>query len=151
LNPERETNGLAFFVSTWNNTGGGKMPVRGVRGATVAAEDSAEAILAAARELLAEILRVNPDLRSEEIASALFTVTDDLNAAYPAAAAREMGWAGVPLMCAREIPVPESLTRCIRIMLLWNTELPQSAIRHVYLREAAGLRPDLQIGLQGES
>jgi chorismate mutase len=119
------------------------MPVRGVRGATVADEDSSEAIKAATQALLDEMMKANPAMRKEDIASAVFTVTGDLKAAYPAAAAREMGWQTVPLMCAQEIPVPGSLPRCIRVLLHWNTELQQSAIRHVYLGEAAKLRPDL--------
>jgi chorismate mutase len=119
------------------------MPVRGVRGATVADEDSSEAIKAATQALLDEMMKANPAMRKEDIASAVFTVTGDLKAAYPAAAAREMGWQTVPLMCAQEIPVPGSLPRCIRVLLHWNTELQQSTIRHVYLGEAAKLRPDL--------
>ena len=119
------------------------MPVRGVRGATVAGEDSPQEILMAARELLQALLKANPTLTADQIASVLFTVTDDLSAAYPAAAARQLGWQDVPLMCAREIPVPGSLQRCIRVLLHWNTDLPQSAIRHVYLGAAASLRPDL--------
>jgi len=119
------------------------MPVRGVRGATVAGEDSPQEILRSAHELLQALLNANPTLTVDQIASALFTATDDLSAAYPAAAARQMGWNEVPLMCAREIPVPGSLSRCIRVLLHWNTDLPQSAIRHVYLGDAASLRPDL--------
>jgi len=119
------------------------MPVRGIRGATTVHADQPEAILAAARELLEAILAHNPDLVPEEIASALFTLTDDLSAAYPAKAARQIGWVQTPLMCAREIPVPGSLPRCIRVLVHWNTSLPQSAIRHVYLGEATQLRPDL--------
>jgi chorismate mutase len=123
------------------------MSIRGVRGATVAAEDRSEVILSATRELLVELLNANPEMRTEDIASALFTMTGDLIATHPARAAREMGWQTVPLMCAQEIPVPGSLTRCIRVLLHWNTELPQSAIQHVYLGEAAKLRPDLLKGL----
>ncbi len=119
------------------------MPVRGVRGATVVGEDSSDAILMAGRELLGALLKANPTLTADQIASALFTVTDDLGAAYPAAAARQLGWTDVPLICAREIPVPGSLKRCIRVLLHWNTDLPQSAVQHVYLGDAASLRPDL--------
>jgi chorismate mutase len=121
------------------------MPVRGVRGATVASQDQSEAILSATQELLLALLEANPQMHSADIASALFTVSEDLSAAYPAQAARLMGWAGVPLMCAREIPVPGSLPRCIRVLLHWNTALPQSAVRHVYLGAAAKLRPDLSV------
>lgn len=119
------------------------MPVRGIRGANTASADQPEAILAATRELLEAILAQNPGLVPEEIASAFFTVTDDLSAAYPAKAARQIGWVQTPLMCAREIPVPGGVPRCIRVLLHWNTSLPQSAIRHVYLGEATRLRPDL--------
>jgi chorismate mutase len=119
------------------------MSVRGIRGATVASSDEAEVILSATRELLCAILEANPALQTDDLASVFFTVTDDLAAVHPARAARQLGWVDVPLMCAREIPVPGGLARCIRVLLLWNTENPQSAIRHVYLGQAASLRPDL--------
>jgi len=119
------------------------MPVRGVRGATVADQDEPEAVLMATREMLQAILAANPDIQTSDLASAFFTVTDDLSSAYPARAARQIGWDLVPLMCAREIPVPGSLSRCIRVLLQWNTDLPQSAIHHIYLRAAVSLRPDL--------
>lgn len=119
------------------------MPVRGVRGATTAEADQPEAINDATLELLRAILKANPEMLPDDLASVLFTVTGDLGAAYPAAAARELGWTDVPLICAREIPVPGGLPRCIRVLLHWNTNLPQSAIRHVYLGAAAALRPDL--------
>lgn len=119
------------------------MAVRGIRGATVAAEDQAESILAATKELLLAIEQANPTLRPEELASAFFTVTEDIRAAYPALAARRLGWTQVPMMCAREIPVPGSLPLCIRVLLHWNTELPAAEINHVYLHGAACLRPDL--------
>ena len=121
------------------------MPVRGVRGATVAEQDTADAILEATQELLRAMLEANPKLRSDDIASAFFTVTDDLNSAYPARAARQLGWGSVPLICAQEIAVPGSLQRCIRVLLHWNTELSQSDMRHIYLGEAAKLRPDLKV------
>ena len=119
------------------------MSVRGVRGAVVAAANQSEAILSAARELLEAILLANPTLAPQDVASVLFTVTADLDAAYPARAARDLGWIEVPLMCAREIPVEGSLPCCIRVLLHWNTDLPQAAIRHVYLGQAASLRPEL--------
>ena len=119
------------------------MPVRGVRGAINVLEDKPEEILDATRELLSAILEANPDLQSGDIASAIFTSTDDLNSAFPARAAREMGWDAVPMICCREIPVPGGLPRCIRVLLHWNTDLTQESIQHIYLGQAAGLRPDL--------
>jgi len=119
------------------------MAIRGVRGATVCEKDHPDAIYAATREMLSAIMQANPGLQPEDIASALFTVTSDLQSAYPAKAARELGWSYVPLMCANEIPVPDELERCIRVLLLWNTEVEQTSIQHVYLKEAASLRPDL--------
>jgi chorismate mutase len=119
------------------------MTVRGIRGAITVAADQPEAILAATTEMLEAILRANFGLVSEEIACALFTMTDDLSSVYPALAARQMGWGSVPMMCAREIPVRGSLPRCVRVLVQWNTELAQADIKHVYLREAISLRPDL--------
>ena len=119
------------------------MPIRGIRGATNVNSDEPELILQATRELLEEILLENEGMQTEDIASAIFTVTDDLVSTFPAQAARQMGWGLVPMLCAREIPVPESLPRVIRVLVHWNTELPQSQIKHVYLREAVKLRPDL--------
>ena len=119
------------------------MPIRGIRGATTVSVDEPEQILQATRELLESILAENEGMRPEDVASALFTVTDDLNATFPAQAARQMGWGLVPMLCAREIPVPNSLPRVIRVLVHWNTELQQNKITHVYLREAVKLRPDL--------
>ncbi len=106
-------------------------------------EDSAEAILSATHELLLAILEANPKLRPADIASIFFTATGDLRAAYPAQAARGLGWNEVPLMDAQEIAVPGSLPNCIRVLIHWNTELAQKDIHHVYLRQAVQLRPDL--------
>jgi chorismate mutase len=122
------------------------MPIRGIRGATVAQEDQPETVLAATRDLLIGILNANPTLQPGDLASAIFTVTDDLCSVYPARAAHEIGWGLVPLLCTREIPVPGGLERCIRVLLHWNTDLPQVEIRHVYLGLAASLRPDLSGG-----
>jgi chorismate mutase len=107
-------------------------------------ENQVELILQATRELLEEILCANPTLDRADLAAAWFTLTSDLDAVFPAQAARQLGWKHVPLMCAREIPVPGSLPRCIRLMLFWNTELSQNEIQHIYLRRAAALRPDLE-------
>jgi chorismate mutase len=119
------------------------MSVRGIRGATVVECDEPTAIWVATRELLTAILAANPSLNTVDLASVWFTATPDLKSAYPAAAARQMGWTDVPLMCVQELDVPGSLARCIRVLLHWNTEQPQESVRHVFLGEAATLRPDL--------
>ena len=119
------------------------MSIRGIRGATTVSADEPELILQATRELLEAILTENESMRPEDIASALFTVTDDLAATFPAQAARQMGWGLVPMLCAREIPVPNSLPRVIRVMVHWNTDVSQDQVTHVYLRDAVKLRPDL--------
>ena len=118
------------------------MSIRGIRGATTIDENTPEAILAGTRELLLALLQANPTLKPEDIASVLFTMTEDLNAVHPALAARQLGWVDVPLMCAREIAVPGSVQRCVRVLIHWNTDMPQNAVRHVYLREAVTLRPE---------
>jgi chorismate mutase len=120
------------------------MPVRGIRGAIDVVNDQSEAVLAATHELLEAILLANPALKPADLASVLFTVTDDLHSVYPAQAARQLGWGDVPLMCAREIPVPGGLPHCVRVLLHWNTDLGQNQIKHVYLHGAAVLRPDLK-------
>ena len=119
------------------------MSIRGIRGATTVSADEPDLILQATRELLEEVLAENQGMQPEDIASAIFTVTDDLISTFPAQAARQMGWDMVPMLCGREIPVPGSLPRVIRVLVHWNTQLPQSEIRHVYLRDAVKLRPDL--------
>jgi chorismate mutase len=121
------------------------MRSRGVRGATTATANTREAICSATQELLRRLVEAN-EIPIEEIGSAFFTVTDDLDAEYPALAAREMGWVYVPLLCAREIAVPGGLARCIRVLLHVNTEKAQQQIRHVYLREAVLLRPTFAVG-----
>lgn len=119
------------------------MGCRGIRGATTVEANSTDAILAATRELLARMVEAN-HVAVAEIASIFFTVTADLTAAFPARAARELGWKHVPLLDAQEVPVPGSLPRCVRVLILWNSERPQEEIQHVYLRDAGSLRPDLQ-------
>lgn len=118
------------------------MTCRGVRGATTAEENSRDAILKAARQLLALMIRRN-DIQSTDVASAIFSVTRDLNAEFPASAARQLGWLDVPLLCTNEIDVPGALPQCIRILVNWNTDRPQNEIVHIYIREAERLRPDL--------
>lgn len=119
------------------------MALRGVRGAITVETDQPSLILAATRELLETILLANPSMCKEDIASIFFTVTEDLISVHPALAARQKGWVLVPMLCAREIPVPNGLPHTIRILIHWNTECEQSAVRHIYLREAISLRPDL--------
>jgi len=121
------------------------MTIRGIRGAITVTTDQPDLILAATQELLSAIVRANPGLQTEDIASAIFTMTDDLVSVHPALAARQMGWEHVPMMCAREIPVPDSLPRCIRVLVQWNTGCAQNAINYVYLRDAVTLRPDLVV------
>jgi prephenate dehydratase len=119
-----------------------------VRGATTAADNTAAEILDATRELLEALCTAN-GMHPDAVASAVFTVTPDLSSAFPARAARDMGWGHVPLLDAVEIDVPGAMPRCIRVLLHWNTDLPANAVRHVYLRGAAALRPDLCDGPGG--
>ena len=115
---------------------------RGVRGATRVAENSAGAILKATKELLWTMIRAN-GIEAPDIASAIFTTTPDLTAAFPARSAREVGWQHVPLLDACEIPVPGSISGCIRVLIHWNTDVPQDKIQHIYLHGTHNLRPDL--------
>ena len=117
------------------------MPCRGVRGATTADANTSDAILESTRQLLALMIRQN-GIEPEDLASAIFTTTPDLKAEFPALAARQLGWLHVALMCVHELDVPGSLPRCIRILLHWNTDTPADQIVHVYIKEAARLRPD---------
>ncbi len=119
------------------------MTVRGVRGAITCAEDLPEAVLQATRELLLAILAANPEMDSQDFASIFFTATPDLCSVHPAKAARQLGWNNVPLLCAQEIDVPDSLPRCIRVLVHWNTSIPQQKIQHVYIGDAVVLRPDI--------
>ncbi|KIL34831.1 chorismate mutase [Cohnella kolymensis] len=119
------------------------MSVRGIRGATTVELNEEKAILDATIQLLNGIVEVN-HFSPEDIAHVFVTVTQDLDATFPARAIRQMdGWDLVPLMCAIEIPVKGSLEKCIRLMVSVNTELSQSQIQHVYLNRAKALRPDL--------
>ena len=116
--------------------------VRGIRGATTVENNDATEIREATQELLQLILSEN-GLCTEDLVSAIFTVTPDLNADFPASSAREIGWELVPLLCATEIPVPGGLSRCIRVLLHVNTTCCQTEIRHIFLRNAMALRKDL--------
>lgn len=117
------------------------MSIRGVRGATTAESNSKDAILEATRELLEKLLENNA-IQQEDIASIFFSITHDLDAEFPAIAARQIGLNQVPLLCLNEINVPSSLEKCIRILLHVNTSKPQSEITHSYLKGAVVLRPD---------
>ena len=117
--------------------------VRGVRGAITVDRDDAELLLSATECLLREIVAENA-IDSDDVASALFTLTPDLVSQFPAAAARRMGWTRVPLLNFTEIAVPGGLPRVIRVLLHVNTEKRQDEIVHVYLDGARVLRPDLE-------
>ncbi len=122
------------------------MPVRGIRGATTATSNDAEAVVEATEELLSELDRLN-ELEVEEIAMAYFTTTPDLDAEFPALAARRLGWVDVPLLCGAEMPVrqpnPRGVPMCIRVLIMYNTDRPQRDMRHVYLHGAGAIKQDL--------
>ncbi|WP_347242629.1 chorismate mutase [Thermogutta sp.] len=115
---------------------------RGVRGATTADANTPEAILEATRQLLALMIRQN-GINPDDIASAIFTTTPDLNAEFPALAARQLGWMNVAMLCGHELDVPGALPRCIRVLIHWNTTKKSDEIIHVYIKGAEKLRPDL--------
>jgi chorismate mutase len=117
------------------------MRCRGIRGAVTVEANTPEAIVEATLELLAEMVRGN-GLRVGDVASAFFTTTRDLNAEFPAVAARKMGWNDVALLCSHEIDVPGSLAMCLRILLHVNTEKGADELVHVYMGGAEALRPD---------
>jgi len=114
---------------------------RGLRGATTADENTREAIIEATREMLERLIDEN-DLRAEDIASAIFSTTPDLNAEFPAVAARQLGWLDTALFCTHEMAVPGSLPRCVRVLIHWNTTRRADEVRHVYIRDARNLRPE---------
>ena len=117
----------------------GRMVCRGVRGATVATGDTREEIHAATTELVRAMLDANA-IDMDDLASAFFTTTPDLRAAFPAEAARHMGWEYVPMLGAVEMNKPGAPARCIRVMLHWNTTLGPREIKHIYLRGTESLR-----------
>ncbi|NPA92072.1 MAG: chorismate mutase [Chloroflexi bacterium] len=119
---------------------------RGVRGAVTVPANTREDILRETRRLLALMIHLN-GIEAEDVASAILTTTPDLNAEFPALAARQLGWWDVPLLCGHEMSVPHQMPRVVRILVHWNTTKTQKEIIHVYLGEAAKLRPD-QIHLQ---
>ena len=118
-----------------------QLACRGVRGATTVKENTKESILEATYDLLNTIILVNK-IHPDDVASAYFTTTKDLNATYPAIAARQHGWYDVALICGHEMEVPDGLPMCVRVLIHWNTTLSAQEIVHVYLKEAKSLRPD---------
>lgn len=116
--------------------------VRGIRGATTVANNARAEILEAVQELLTAMVQENKVL-ADDMAAIIFSSTPDLNATFPAAGARAMGLNDVPLFGTQEIDNPLGVPNCIRILILWNTELPLRAIHHIYLRAAIELRPDI--------
>jgi chorismate mutase len=126
------------------------MAVRGVRGATTVRANDARQIFDGTAELLRILTELN-GLRAEDIAYVWFTVTPDLDAAFPADAARvALGWTDVPLICGREIPVPGALGLCVRVLIAWNTAKAQKDVRHAFLRGAKTLRPAWAVELPAE-
>ena len=115
------------------------MSIRGIRGATTADTNTKESILEATQDLLEKLVEANA-IDVDDVASALFTTTEDLNAGFPAEAARRMGWEYAALLGAREVSVPGAPERCIRVLLLVNTDKPPRDLKFVYARGAAGLR-----------
>lgn len=120
------------------------MSVRGIRGAISVSADEPDLIREATAELIQAILNRNEITDFDDIISAVFTTTNDLASCFPAEAARKLGMTTVPLLCALEIPVPGAMAMCIRILLHVNSDKKPSEIEHVYLREAARLRPDMK-------
>jgi len=120
-----------------------EMPVRAVRGAITVAENSRAAILEGTLALLQALVEAN-GLNAGEVIAAVFSATPDLDQAYPAEAARSIGWTEAGLLCVQEMRVEGALDACIRVQVLWETDRPQSSMRHCYLRRAADLRRDLR-------
>ncbi|TDX53315.1 chorismate mutase [Orenia marismortui] len=116
--------------------------IRGIRGAITVMNNDKNEILSATKELLEEIVESN-NIDQDMIASVIFSMTSDLNQAFPAVAAREIGWTAVPLFCSQELEVEGALKKCIRVLIHYNTNKKADEIRHIYLREAKKLRPDL--------
>ncbi len=118
------------------------MMMRGARGAITVDENTAEAILEATETLLREMIAAN-EIEEDTVASIFFTATPDVNASFPAEAARKMGWLRAPLLCFQEMAVPDGLPSCIRVLLHWNTTRSIDEVKHTFLRGAVVLRPDL--------
>ena len=118
------------------------MTCRGIRGAITINENKKEPIIEGTIRLLNEIISVN-EIKEEDIVSIFFSVTEDLNATFPARAARNMGLTTTPLLCFHEIRVPDGLEKCIRILMHVNSTKDKSSIKHIYLEKAESLRPDI--------
>ncbi|HYN86940.1 MAG TPA: chorismate mutase, partial [Ardenticatenaceae bacterium] len=114
---------------------------RGIRGAITVEANEADLILDATRELLGRLVEAN-QIAPDDIASVIFSSTSDLNATFPALAARQFGWTGVALLGCQEVAVAGALPRCIRVLIHWNTDRRPDDLKHIYLREATVLRPD---------
>jgi chorismate mutase len=125
---------------------GREIVCRGIRGATTVEHNDREEILEATRELLTLLIKKN-DLHADDIVSVIFSLTDDLDAEFPAVAARQLGWTETALMCCRELPIPNSLQKCIRVLIHVNTTRSIKEIQHVYIREAVNLRPSFKVDL----
>ncbi|TME42102.1 MAG: chorismate mutase [Chloroflexi bacterium] len=125
--------------------------VRGIRGATTVRANDARAIVDGTLELLRVLMDIN-GLKPEDIGYIWFTVTPDLDAAFPADAARAgMGWSDVPLICGQEIPVPGALGKCVRVLIAWNTNRSQREVRHAFLHGARSLRPAWAVETPGDA
>ncbi|MCR4430658.1 MAG: chorismate mutase [Tepidanaerobacteraceae bacterium] len=118
------------------------MKTRGVRGAITVAKNNSEEILEATKKLLNEII-IRNGIKKDDICFIIFSITSDLNAVFPARAAREIGLDMVPLLDVSQPEVDNSLNKCIRVLIVFNTEKNIEDIKHVYLEDAAKLRPDL--------
>lgn len=116
--------------------------MRGIRGATTADSNSSEDILSATKDLLKKII-ANNDIDLDEVCSIFFSVTEDLNADFPAKAARQIGLTTTPLMCMKEVPVPADIKKCIRVLFHVNSNKKQCEMKNIYVREAKKLRPDI--------
>jgi len=116
--------------------------IRGIRGAISVSKNTRDEIVSSTMTVLREMAGLNK-IKVEDIASIIFSVTRDLNAEFPAIAARKLGWSGTPLLCTYEVDVPGSLPKCIRVLMHVNSGKTQSSIKHVYLKDAKKLRPDL--------
>lgn len=130
------SNGIAH-----ESTGEGRLMCRGIRGATTVTSNDRDEILEATRELLTMMVRVN-NIEIDDIASVYLTTTEDLDATYPAFAARQLGWFDLALLCGHEMQVPDGLPLCIRVLIHWNTTKAPSELGHIYLRDAKSLRAD---------